>query len=84
MKVFFDVEVLAVVEKGFTDKEGLEVSYKEAYFLNETDEGVRTVLKFNSKLSDLSSFESKSAIIEVDVDESGRNKPRLVGIKEVE
>lgn len=81
MKVYYDAKLLAVVPKEFTNDEGEQVTYKEAYFLNETEEGVREVIKMNTKLTDIEKAENEEGMIEVDIDVTGKNKPRLLGFK---
>jgi len=75
---YSDVELVAFVPKHFTDKDGLEVSYNEAYFRHEDNDGIPSVMKFNTKLP-LASSERHTGTITVEFDETGRNKPKLVG-----
>jgi len=81
MKVFYEVKVLAVVAHSFTDKEGVQVEYNECYFLNEAENGERSVYKFNSKNEQVKALEGESAVIEVDIADSMERKPRLIGIR---
>lgn len=82
MKVFYEVRLLAVVPKEFTDNEGQEVSYNEIYLLNTPEEGNPEVIKLNSKL-DLhwENLVGNDGVAEIDVDATGKNKPRLLGFK---
>jgi len=80
MKVYYDCRLLAVVPKSFTAEEGDQVSYNEAYFLNLSEDGVKEVVKLNTK-QDISPAEGEEGILEVDVDITGRNKPRLMSFK---
>lgn len=82
MKVFFDVEVLAVISKAFTSNEGEDVSYKEVYMLNINEDGSREVFHFNSKAPTITSAdEGVTGVAEVEVDAQGVKKPRLIGFK---
>lgn len=82
MTVFYEVKCLAVVSKGFTTNEGEQVDYKECYFLDEKEDGTRTVIQINSKLPEVEKFEGKECVIGVDMDISGSKKPKLTSIKE--
>lgn len=79
MKVDFAVKLLAVIPKEFTSEEGEEVSYNEHYFLNVREDGEKEVIKFNSKLN-LADHEGGNIAITVDVDPTGRAKPKLIGV----
>lgn len=82
MKVFYEVEVIAVVPVSFTSGIGETVEYNEVHLLNVNEDGGASVLKFNSKSPDFSvSLKGKSGVAEIDVDITGKNKPKLLGIK---
>jgi len=80
MKVFFDVRLIAFVPKKFEDNEGKTVEYNEAHFLYESEEGERQVVQLNTK-SDLSPAIDEDGILELDIDVSGKRKPRLLSFK---
>jgi len=80
MKVYYECTLLSVVPKKFTSEENEEISYNEAYFLNESEDGVKEVVKLNTK-QDISPAEGEEGILEVDIDVTGRNKPKLLSFK---
>lgn len=75
-----DVELLALVPHSFTDKEGVEVEYNECFFETKDDEGISSVMVFNTKQA-LASKVREHGILSVEIDSQGRNKPRLVGFE---
>lgn len=78
MRVVYDCRLIAYNSRSFVDKTtGEKVEYAEAYFLNETEEGNREVLAFNTKLN-LKGLEDKEGNLVIEVDASGKQKPRLV------
>jgi len=77
MQVFYEVTLVAFLPKSFEDKEGVTVSYNECYFVNEDDEGKRDMIILNTKI-DLSQLEGSKGHLEVEIDSSGKRKPRLV------
>lgn len=82
MKVFFECELVAKIPVTFTARDsGDLVSYTELYFVNEDDEGKKQMLKFNSKGFD--EVELGDVNIEVDVDPTGKQKPKLTSVTKV-
>jgi hypothetical protein len=77
---YSNVGLLAVEPVSFTDKEGIEVEYNKCYFRTEDDDGVSRVLQFNTKLP-LASSEGEVGILSVEIDETGRNKPKVISFK---
>jgi len=75
-----DVELLAVVPHNFTDKEGIEVEYNEGYFETKDDDGMSSVMVFNTK-QPIASKVREHGTLAVEIDSSGRNKPRLVSFE---
>jgi len=80
MKVFYEVKVLAVNPTEFENQEGETISYNEVHFLNINEDGKREVLKMNTKQEFLK-YEDKEGVLEVDIDISGKNRPKLVSFK---
>jgi hypothetical protein len=77
---YHDVELLALVPHKFTDKEGIEVEYNECYFETKDDEGISSVMVFNTKLP-LASKVRERGILSVEVDSKGLNKPRATNFE---
>jgi len=77
---YSEVQLLAFIARSFEDKEGLTVEYNEAHFLLENEAHERSVFVLNTKL-DLLMEEGKSGTLTVEVDPSGKRKPRLVSFK---
>jgi len=75
-----DVELLAIEPISFTDKEGVEVEYNKCYFGYKNEDGITHVLQLNSKLP-LASSERERGILAVEIDETGRNKPKVVSFE---
>jgi len=71
------VELVAVEPVTFTDKEGVEVEYNKVYFRTKDEDGITKVMQFNTKLP-LASSEGETGILSVEIDETGRNKPRVM------
>lgn len=81
MKVYFDdVSILAVIPAKFFDDQGNEVVYTEVHVLHEDADGRREVIKFTPREFDKAN-EGRDGVIEVDVDVSGKRKPRLLGFQ---
>jgi len=81
MPVSYEVRLFAVNKKGF-DKDGVRVEYNENIFLNEED-GKRFVLVLNSK-KDYSSMMDELGTLNMEIDTTGKNKPRLVSFEAVD
>jgi len=80
MIVELPAKVLAVIPKNFSDRvSGEPVEYNESWFLTVTEDGVKDVIKFNTK-ADLSDKEGANVVIRVEVDASGKQKPKLLGL----
>jgi len=77
MKVFYECDLVAFVPKSFEDNTGQTVSYNEAYLLNEDSEGKPEMIILNTKL-DLKPLVGHSGQLEVEVDSTGKRKPRLI------
>lgn len=75
-----DVELLAVVPHNFTDKEGIEVEYNEGFFETKDDDGISSVMQFNTK-QPIASKVREHGILTVEIDTQGKNKPRLVSFE---
>jgi len=81
MIIKFNSELVAIIPVAFENVEGETVSYNELFLVNENDEGRKEMLKFNSKL-DISKLSTpKNVDIEVDIDNTGERKPKLLSIK---
>lgn len=76
MPVKYVARLFAFNKKGF-EKNGEKVEYNECIFLNENDNGTRSVLILNTK-QDFSELIDKEGTLEVEIDLTGKNKPRLV------
>jgi len=74
---YSDVLLMALEPVSFTDKLGVEVEYNKAYFRMSDDDGITKVMQFNTKLP-LASAEGETGKLSVDIDESGRNKPKVL------
>jgi len=75
-----EVELLALVPHNFTDKEGIEVEYNEGFFETKDDDGMSSVMVFNTKLP-LASKVRERGTLAVEIDTAGRNKPRLISFE---
>jgi len=73
-------ELVAIAPKGFTDKDGVEVEYNECYFRIEDEDGVPFVVVLNSKAVKPDQ-ERHTGTLEVDIDNEGKRKPKLVSFK---
>jgi len=80
MKVFYECELISRVPVKFSNPEGEEVSYDEFYFENLSEDGERTVAKFNSKITSTAK-KGDQVVIGVEVDPSNQKKTRLFEIK---
>jgi len=81
MKVAYSgAELVAVEPKGFTDKEGVEVEYNQCYFRVEDENGVPFVVIVNSK-SVGPTQERHTGKLELDIDNEGKRKPKLIYFK---
>lgn len=82
MKVFYEVEVLAVVPVSFMAQDtGDLVEYNKVYLLN-TDDNKSDVLVFNTKSESISeNSKGLSGIAEIEIDATGSKKPKLVDFK---
>jgi len=76
MKVFFEVNCLAFEPKSFVTNEGEKVEYNEVHFLNDSADG-REVIKLNTKQGD-KQWEDKEGVLGVEIDPSGKQKPKLI------
>jgi len=79
MKVFFEVSCLAVKPHKFIGDDGEDVAYNEITFLNVTDDG-REVITLNSKQGE-PLWVDKDGVIAVEIDPTGKKKPRLLEFK---
>jgi len=82
MKVFFDeCEILTQVQHSFTDKAtGEAVEYNQVFIEHANEDESREVLQFNTKL-DYSPQLRMKGTIQVDIDPTGKNKPRLISFQ---
>jgi len=80
MRAYQDATLKIINEITFTGEKGEEVKYNELYFQTEDEEGKTSVLKINTK-SDIKSQLDKEGVVEIEVDTSGRNKPRFISFK---
>jgi len=81
MKVLYKAaELVAIEPKHFTDKAGVEVEYNEAYFRIEDENGVPFVIKVNSKAVGPAN-ERQTGTLELDIDNEGTRKPKLLSFK---
>lgn len=82
MKVFYDVRLLAVIDKEFEDNQGDVVEYKEVHFLN-VDDDSREVIKLTTRKDfPLSGKdEGSNGVAEIDIDVAAKRKPRLLSFK---
>jgi len=88
MKIKFNCELVAIIPVAFESSVGETVEYKEVYLVNENDEGRLEMLKFNTKVvldpiavAELASGNINKVDIEVEVDNNGERKPKLLSLK---
>lgn len=67
---------MLVEPHNFTDKEGIEVEYNTCYFRIEDDNGMPFAVILNTKAISTKQ-ERKIGLLEVEIDNTGKNKPRL-------
>jgi len=79
MPVQFKVRLFAVNAKGFDGSDG-RVEYNENIFLNEDEKLGRSVITVNSKV-DHSVHLDKDGVLTLEIDPSGKKKPRLVSFE---
>jgi len=81
MKVLYkDAELVIVSPKGFTDNVGVEVEYNECTFRIEDEDGIPFSVVLNSKAVKPSD-ERHTGLLEVEVDNEGKRKPKLISFK---
>jgi len=76
MPVQYKVRLFGFTEKGF-EKDGEHVTYNECIFLNDNADGTRSVIILNTQ-QDFKDLLDKEGLLSVDIDPSGKKKPRLV------
>lgn len=77
MKVFYDCTLFAFNPHKFKDNNGEDVSYNQAVFLNENEDGSREVIQLNTKL-ELKDSLDKKGVLELEIDSQGKQKPRIL------
>jgi len=77
MEVQYLCKLIAVRAVEFKGKEGQLVEYAECSFLNEDSDGNRSVIQMNTTQDLTDHFDQEGTLV-VEVDPSGKRKPRLV------
>jgi len=81
MKVFYEGVLDRVIEKGFDDKKtGERVEYKEVYFYTKEESGDEAMLIVNTQ-GDYASLTGKACVLGLEIDATGKRKPKLVSIE---
>jgi len=81
MRVFYESEVLGFNEKEFNDKTtGDIIKYNEVYLKGQDVEGFIEIQRLTTKVN-LGQYVGKEGVAEINIDLTGKNKPKLIDFK---